>query len=34
VDLFTDFTGMARTFWITDGVLKVAAGSSMVWLSY
>jgi hypothetical protein len=23
-----------RTLWITDGVLKIAAGSSMVWLSY
>lgn len=23
-----------RLLWITDGVLKIAAGSSMVWLSY
>jgi len=23
-----------RVLWVTDGVLKIAAGSSMVWLSY
>ncbi|MFG1819706.1 hypothetical protein ACGFIF_38510 [Kribbella sp. NPDC049174] len=23
-----------RVLWVTDGVLKIAAGSTMVWLSY
>ncbi|TCO35958.1 hypothetical protein EV652_101846 [Kribbella steppae] len=23
-----------RVLWVTDGVVKIAAGSSMVWLSY